>query len=301
VTAKTERLVNLTVALLASRRPLTFAELRSKMGEWDDGAPESMRRKFERDKEELRSLGVPIETVGVDATGGEVAYWIDGDDYALPPVELSAEQMTVLAVAFQLVDGGVDQLTFSRVAALAPDPDPDDVTAPMGISVQPADLDAVAPLSSAIVEGRVVRFRHRKPNGEITERELEPTALLARRGTWYVRGLDRTRDAERLFRTDRIVGQVELTDEPVSQAARDSDGVDVESVFDLPDEIDLRVAVRDLDGWDVETRRDRWFRATARALGSAPDEVILEPADAHASVVEGLHAVLAAHGAEVDQ
>jgi proteasome accessory factor B len=291
VTAKTERLVNLTVALLSSRRPLTFAELRSKMGEWQDGEFASMRRKFERDKDELRGLGVPIDTVERD---GEVAYVIDDDAYALPEVELTAQQMTVLAVAFQLVDGGADQLTFSRVAALAPDPHETD--APSGITVHAVEVDPVRPLATALVDGRVVRFRHRKPDGTETDREVEPRAMLARRGTWYLRGHDRTRDDARVFRTDRIVGEVELTDEVVDLPADGDDAAELASLFDLPDEVDVTVLVREGEEWIREERRDRRFRATSRALQAVPNEVLVEPTDARDAVVDGLRAVLAAHG-----
>lgn len=291
MTAKTERLVNLTVALLSSPRPLTFGELRRRMGEWDDGAPESMRRKFERDKDELRRLGVPITTVDRD---GEPAYHVAAADYALPDVELTVQQMTVLAVAFQLVDGGADQLTFSRVAALAPDPARVDALA--GISVRPTELDQVRPLADAIVEGRVVRFVHRKPTGEEAEREVEPRALLARRGTWYLRGHDRTRGEVRVFRSDRIVGTVTVTDEHVEVPTDGEDARELAALFELPEEVDLEVLVRDGADWVSEARRDRWFRATSRALGAVPDEVLVRPPDAHASVVEGLRDVLAAHG-----
>lgn len=292
MSAKTERLVNLTVALLTTRRPLTFAELRQKMGEWGDGEFASMRRKFERDKDELRRLGVPIETVDRD---GEAAYFVDQAAYALPEVELTAEQMTVLAVAFQLVEGGAEQLAFSRVAALAPDPG--EAEAPAGVTVHPTSLGAVQPLAKAIVEGRVVRFRHRKPSGEETDREVEPRAMLARRGTWYLRGLDRTRGEPRVFRTDRIVGEVELTDELVGVPGGDDDAEALAALFELPEEVTLEVAVRVGEDWEVETRRDRWFRAVSRALGAAPDEVIVHPPDAHAAVEHGLRAVLDAHGA----
>lgn len=291
MSAKTERLVNLTVALLSSRRPLTFSELRTKMGEWQDGEFASMRRKFERDKDELRELGVPIETVDRD---GDAAYFVDDDAYALPEVELTAQQMTVLAVAFQLVDGGADQLTFSRVAALAPDPRATD--APRGITVHPVEVDPVRPLAEALVDGRVVRFRHRKTDGTETDREVEPRAMLARRGTWYLRGHDRTRDDARVFRTDRIIGEVEVTDEVVAAPADGDDAAELASLFELPDEIDIEVAVRAGDAWVREQRRDRWFRATSQALQAVPDEVLVEPADAREAVVDGLRAILTAHG-----
>ncbi len=292
MSAKTERLVNLTVALLSSRRPLTFAELRQRMGEWDDGAFESMRRKFERDKDELRRLGVPIDTV--ESPDGEVAYLIDADDYALPDTELTVEQMTVLAVAFQLVEGGVDRLVFSRLAARAPDPE--EQPAPSGITVLPPAIDPVSRLTEAIIDRQVVRFSHRKPTGETTEREVEPRALLARRGTWYLRGHDRTRDDVRVFRTDRVVGDVEVLDETFEVPDDADDAGALAAMFEQADDIDLRLMVRTPDGWEVEQRRDRWFRATSRALGAAPDEVIIDPASAHEAVVEGLRGVLAAHG-----
>ncbi len=292
MSAKTERLVNLTVALLSSRRPLTFAELRQRMGEWDDGAFESMRRKFERDKDELRRLGVPIDTV--ESPDGEVAYLIDADDYALPDTELSVEQMTVLAVAFQLVEGGVDRLVFSRLAARAPDPE--EQPAPSGITVLPPAIDPVSRLTEAIIDRQVVRFSHRKPTGETTEREVEPRALLARRGTWYLRGHDRTRDDVRVFRTDRVVGDVEVLEETFEVPDDADDAGALAAMFEQADDIDLRLMVRTPDGWEVEQRRDRWFRATSRALGAAPDEVIIDPASAHEAVVEGLRGVLAAHG-----
>ena len=294
MSAKTERLVNLTVALLSSRRPMTFSELRRRMGEWDDGAFASMRRKFERDKDELRRLGVPIETT--TSVDGEVAYRIDTDDYALPDIELSVQQMTVLAVAFQLVEGGVDRLAFSRLAARAPDPE--EVAAPSGITVLPPPVDPVRRLTEAIVDRRPVRFTHRKPTGETAVREVEPRALLARRGTWYLRGHDRTRDDLRVFRTDRIQGDVELLTGSFDVPPDADDAGALAALFEQADDIDLRVLVRTGEGWTVEQRRDRWFRATARALGAAPDEVIVDPASAHAAVVEGLRAVLAAHGAD---
>ncbi len=297
MSAKTERLVNLTVALLATRTPVTFQQLRERMGEWQDGDPESQRRKFERDKEELRRLGVPIDSVMTDSLGGEPAYRVDPARYALPDVPLTVEQMTVLAVAFQLVEGGADQLTFSKVAARAPDPQ--EATVPSGITVRAADVSHVTPLASAIVEGRVVRFTHRRTTGERVEREVEPYALLQRRGTWYLRGFDRTVEDHRIFRTDRIEGKVLVTDEPVTIDPQEVDPRGADALFELPDEVDVTVAVRGPDGWEVEHRRDRWWRATSRALGDSPDVVMLAPTDAREAVVDALRAVLAAHAQEV--
>ena len=189
-------------------------------------------------------------------------------------------------------DGGADRIAFSKVAARAPDPG-GSVEVPTGVRVAADDLAAVEPLAGAVVDRLVVRFRYRSGSGETTDREVEPTALLSRRGRWYLRGQDRGREARRTFRVDRIVGPVTVTDESATATA---DGDDfAEELFSLPDEIDLEVAVRAGDGWRTEQRRDRWMRATARALGAVPDEVLLAPPDARAAVVEGLRAVREAH------
>lgn len=299
MSAKAERLVNLTVALLAAERPMTFAELRERMGEWQGGDAESQRRKFERDKDELRRLGVPIETVTTDPLGGESAYVVDRASYALPDIDLTAEEMTVLAVAFQLVDGGADRIAFSKVAARAPDPAPadDDLPARSRIRIRADDLDAVEPLATAVADRRVVRFRYRAADGRVTDREVEPVALVSRRGRWYLRGVDRAREDGRTFRNDRIVGRVTVTDEPASAPVGDSIA---EDLFDPDDEEQIVLAVRDRVGWRRETRRDRRLRATSRALAAAGDEVVLSPAAVRDEVVAGLHAVLAAHGTAGD-
>ena len=71
MSARLERLINLTATLLETRRPLTLEELADRL---EPGYPDELaarRRQFERDKETLRELGVPITVEAVDALGGE--------------------------------------------------------------------------------------------------------------------------------------------------------------------------------------------------------------------------------------
>ena len=104
-----ERLVNLTATLLDTRRPLTLEEL---AGRLEPSYPEHIvarRRAFQRDKETLLNLGVPVLTLPVDALSNELGYRIRPEDYYLPNPGLSAEERAALQVAVTAVrfEGGV--------------------------------------------------------------------------------------------------------------------------------------------------------------------------------------------------
>src|ERR671923_163082 len=80
---KVERLVNLIALLLDTRRPLTLDQVAELVPGYD-ASGESLRRMFERDKEELRGLGVPVERAAMDAWGSEEGYFIDPEAYGMP-------------------------------------------------------------------------------------------------------------------------------------------------------------------------------------------------------------------------
>ena len=83
VSRKSERLVNLTIALLASKRYLTKSEI-FRTVEGYEGAPEAMERMFERDKDDLRSLGIVIELGTFDPLfEDEAGYRITPSSYQL--------------------------------------------------------------------------------------------------------------------------------------------------------------------------------------------------------------------------
>src|SRR3954465_6061889 len=95
-----ERLVNLVALLLESRRPLTFDEIREKLGEaYEHGDVNSAKRMFERDKDVLRDIGVPIEVSATDVWDAEQGYTIAKERYYLPEIRFTAEEITALAVA----------------------------------------------------------------------------------------------------------------------------------------------------------------------------------------------------------
>jgi proteasome accessory factor B len=306
-----ERLVNLTIALLETRRPLTFEELRRRTGYYPQPDAASARRMFERDKETLRSLGVPIETrqdFGMDDPG----YLIDRRNYELRDIGLDADEVAALALAVDMLGPGTAALTLAKVAARAPDPAPLDAP-PTRVELPVDDVDVFAP---AIVQRRRVRFSYRTADGRSGVRTIEPYGVVRRRRAWYVVGRDVDRDGPRGFRTDRMLGDVEQL-EPAG-AFEVPEGLDLASVVSGPEvpTAEVMIDAGPEGAWSLRARGAeevgegagdaRRFRLSAvdpirdRAwlLGIAPDAGLVEPEGLRASLVAGLERVAATHAAD---
>jgi proteasome accessory factor B len=285
-----ERLVNLTIALLEARRPLTFEELRRRTGYYPQQDAASARRMFERDKEALRTLGVPIETkqdFGMDDPG----YVIDRRAYELRDIGLDADEVAALALAGDMLGREEVALPLAKVAARAPNPSPVDAP-PTRVRLSVADVDAFAP---AIVERRVVRFGYRTADGRTGPRTVEPYGIVRRRRAWYLVGRDRDRGEPRGFRTDRMLDDLEVL-EPAGAFAV-PEGFDLGSVVTGPEnpttEVVLGVgpdalwALRARGAVDEGPATDGTRRMRVRdvdpvrdfawLLGLAPDAAVLGP------------------------
>jgi predicted DNA-binding transcriptional regulator YafY len=203
-----ERLINLVAALLDSPRPLTADELRLRVpGYPDDRA--SFRRAFERDKEALREMGVPLvlEVVGDSPAQGTEGYRIPKDAYyltdpGLEPDELAALHLAASAVELEGADGLQALWKLGGVVAEA-GPTPARAALPA-----PAHL---VDLFAAVSQCRPVTFEYR---GQ--KRRLDPHALNFRNGHWYVVGRDDASDEQRSFRVDRIESEVDADGPPGS-------------------------------------------------------------------------------------
>jgi predicted DNA-binding transcriptional regulator YafY len=192
-----ERLVNLVAALIDAPRPLTRSELRERVGGYaeDDGA---FRRNFERDKETLRQMGLPLETMPLpgDHLDDPVGYRILRERYELPDPGLSEEELAALRIAASAVgvEGGETAGALRKLAAPAADTG-------AGCLAELGGGEAVTTAFAAITERRRLRFAYR---GE--RRVVDPWRLAYRSGHWYLSGMDHGRGAERLFRLDRLEG-----------------------------------------------------------------------------------------------
>lgn len=196
---KLERLLNLIAVLLHTTRPLTAAELREKV----PGYPESdgaFRRAFERDKEDLRELNVPVELQSIYGSDPPAeGYRIDRARYYLPDPGLDPDELAALQLAAAAVrlDGssGIDALrTLGGLSGVEP----------LALSAELPTDPALDPLFGAISVRATVKFDYR---GE--PRTVDPYRLGFQLGRWYVVGYDHDRNDRRVFRLDRIESRVE--------------------------------------------------------------------------------------------
>jgi proteasome accessory factor B len=206
-----ERLVNLVALLLDSRTPLTFERIRDKLAEaYGHQDVHSAKRMFERDKDVLRDIGVPIEVVGTDVWDTEQGYTIPKDHYYLPEIRFTPEEITALAVAAQ---SGGDTSAEDGVRKLLSGAE-DGILATLTRGPRGLDVAAGPRLSQAgeAVAGlRRVRFSYRTARGATSERVVDAYGLVVRGGHWYLVGLDADRREMRSFRLSRLAS--DLVDE----------------------------------------------------------------------------------------
>ena len=197
--SKLKRLMNLVTALLHAEWPKTRDELRADLREYYAEDDESFRRQFERDKDELRAMGIPLITGSAPDTDPPVTgYRIDRSRYQGDLPDLTPDELAALHLANNLVRLG-DTPSDDPFWRLGGQSDNPDVAAVAQLPGEPALRD----LMDAIAERRTATFSYHG-----VERVLEPHRLAFRNGHWHVKGHDRTRDGERQFRVDRFQSEV---------------------------------------------------------------------------------------------
>ena len=277
---KTERLLNLVICLLASRRYLGVQEIRRAVPGYEQGSEEAFRRMFERDKEELRELGVPLET-GSDTTAhnDELGYRIARRDYELPPISLEPDEAAALGLAARLWQSGLlagatgSALLKLRAAGIDP-PESTGALEPRVGAREPAFAMCLA----AVRDGRLVHFGYRSAGRAAAEdRTVEPWGVVSWHGRWYLAGHDAAREDTRVFRLSRVVGEVTVSGE--KGAVEVPDGVDLRALVGRmaaePPHTVAHVSVRPGAGWAL--RREAGASAplpatTAAAAATATDD-----------------------------
>src|SRR5438067_5255373 len=190
-----ERLINLTAALLEAERPLTADELHQRLPGYAENQA-AFRRAFERDKDALREMGVPLVLEPVDPSQPRVeGYRIPKDEYYLQDPGLDPDELAALHLAASAVQlegtGGVEALW--KLGGWVAEEGP-----PPAMAALPGAAH-LGPAFAAISHRQPVTFTYR---GE--ERRVDPWRLAFRNGHWYLLGRDHDRDGERNFRLDRI-------------------------------------------------------------------------------------------------
>ena len=266
---KTERLLSLVVCLLSASRFLTAGQIRAAVPGYPDTF-DAFKRMFERDKDELRELGIPLET-GTNSPEDEVGYRISRQAYMLPEIRLEPDEAAVLGLAArvwhraELEGAAAGALLKLRAAGI----DAEETTQP-GIEPRLQTGEAAfGALWEAVRDGRPVTFAYRAAGrSSPLQRRLEPWGVLNRHGRWYVAGQDTDRADVRVFRLSRIDGPVSFAGPPGSVT--------------VPAGTDVRTTVRQLDAEQpalrtavVRLRQGTGHGLRLRATSSRPD-----PADA---------------------
>ncbi|WP_241386823.1 helix-turn-helix transcriptional regulator [Rhodococcus sp. CH91] len=234
--SKVERLVNLVIALLSTRQFVTAEKIRASVAGYSECASdEAFSRMFERDKNELRDLGVPLETGRPSRSSTVEGYRINRDAYELPEIDLTREETAAVAVAAalwespELTSAAQGALLKLRAAGIRVDADAGGVVAPLPPRARGSE-PALTALLAAIDARRAVRFTHRSsPTEPWATRTVEPWGVVTVHGRWYLVGHDRDRDAVRTFRLSRI--------------GDDVTAIGAAGAVHIPQEVDLRARV----------------------------------------------------------
>jgi len=312
---RAERLVNLVICLLSTRQYLTAERIRDAVpgyegADGDKATDEAFKRMFERDKAELRELGIPLEVGRNSHFDAEDGYRITRRDYELPPLEFDPAEAAAVGLASRLwrsaTLGEPARAALMKLRAAGTTVQ-DDAT-PGAVP----DLDTSDPSLPAMLDAartaRAVRFDYLKARAESPEgRTLEPWGVLSWRGRWYVAGRDRDRGEPRSFRLSRVVGKVTPVGPPGAfTRPADADLLGMVSGR-VADDTQLahvavsgsrvaslrRIADRDVDGTLEITFSDvHWLARLVAGAGSAAR--VLDPPELVEAVVARLRAAASA-------
>ena len=302
-----ERLINLVAALLDAERPLSREELHQRVpGYADDSA--AFRRAFERDKETLRTMGIPIQVEAVDPANPEdgSGYRIPKEEYYLRDPDLAPDELAALHLAATTVrlEGSTGTEAIWKLGGAVSSED-DGLPA---VAALPGS-EHLAVLFSAVAERRTVSFAYRDE-----DRQVDPYRLAFRNGRWYLAGFDRGRGAERSFRLDRMTtppvpGDPGAFDRPAGVAGPppppwemgDEEPVTAELLVDADQahwaltEVGDRAEVERREDGSVILRLRVTNRAAFRTfvLDFLDHAEVLAPEELRADVVEWLEAMVA--------
>ena len=259
---KSERLLNLLITLLVSRTYVGKERIREVIEPYRDAGDEAFEKMFERDKEELRSLGIPIEVGYVDrAFEDEPGYRVERSAFELPEIALEPEEAAVIGLAARvwqhagLAAATSDALVKLKAAGVTVDREALNVVQPQIAADEPtfeAFWDATRTRTAVTFDYRT------STSPTATTRHLQPWGVVSYRGRWYVVGHDTDRDDTRLFRLSRVQGAVR----PEKRSG----------TYDVPEGTDIRSLTRMLAPQTPDRTADRAGarRGGARAAPARP-------------------------------
>ena len=308
---KIERLINLTIALLATNRYLTKTEI-FRTVEGYEGSPETKERMFERDKDDLRSLGISIDVGSFDPLfADEAGYRIKAENYQLDLGEITPTEISLLSLA---ADAWQDaafadaaQSAILKLSSFGVPADPIDIPgASQKLSNSSADLETI---TGAIGTSDLLVFDYLSTDLVAEERTIVPIALSNKSGFWYVSGVDNQLQEIRTFRLDRVQGSLTvLKNKVVFEFPADFELNQVDAAATLRFAIidvrkgkghalrTLATSVKDLGEWDqIKIPIYTVEYLASQILWHGEDVFVHEPSDLRELIVDQLKALLIDH------
>ncbi len=213
---KIERLINLTIALLATKRYLTKSEIFNSVDGYE-GTPETKERMFERDKDDLRSLGIEIEVGSFDPLfNDEAGYKIKREKYQFELGDISSTDVSLLSLAAEAWQkasfGDVAQKALLKLRSIGIASD--EISIPGSVHKLNDGGQDLSLITKAIAQNQILIFAYLDASMKSLTRRIVPIALSTRSGYWYLSGVDQEIQEIRTFRIDRIQGEVSASEGP---------------------------------------------------------------------------------------
>ena len=303
---KNERLINLTIALLATKKYLTKAQIFQAVPGYE-GSSEATDRMFERDKEELRALGIEIEMKSVDPLfEDEIGYRISPERYKFDLGSLTSEEVAVLALAAEVWKesalSDMARSTSIRLQSLGINSNFSDLALVPTISNVPPNFSEIL---EAIELSKAIQISYLNLEDKPESKQLAPLGIYSQANRWYLYAIDLEKNEQRSYRLDRIDGLIKRTKQEFSKPE-----------FTLPKnhfpEIDVVYKVRRdhamelLHKSEVISEDDEWITcrksfgsendAVNRILQFSPNVVALQPVQIVSAVTKALAELMRLHG-----
>ncbi len=219
-TEKLIRQLSLISYLMAERRPVTANEIRRDVEGYSVMNEDAFARRFYADRSELEALGIVLSVEKpVDGQVEQETYSLPPENFHLPPIEFTDEELAALHTALQLLDGefayaeplrlALQQISWGRPSPLRA---PEQHTVALGITGSAGGHDMsqrLAKIETAIFRRKTILFEYfTMQRGEVATRRVDPYQLLYQGNQFYLVGRSHERDAIRVFRLSRIRGKV---------------------------------------------------------------------------------------------
>jgi proteasome accessory factor BC len=219
-TEKLIRQLSLISFLMAERRPVTALEIKQEVEGYSDMNDEAFARRFYADRAELGELGIELKVEkGTEGYYEAENYSLPPENFYLPPIEFTDQELAGLRTALHLLDGqfayaepfrlALQQLSWGKPSPLSA---PEQGTVRMAVTAAAGGRELsqrLAKIETAIFRRKTIVFDYYTIGRDKQEsRKVNPYHLLFRGGQFYLIGYSHERGDVRVFRLSRIRGKV---------------------------------------------------------------------------------------------